>query len=239
MNCAGLRFRLHLMVLRGDQAFCFPGSDVFMLRLDFVRDEMSLCFAQDSDLMPEGKAAGEYVEKLDMIVVFGGLRDLRVIDSLVGFDVRTETWSELTAKGVSPPPRYNHCSCMPGREEILFFGGNETRALISMRNIYCLKCTRSGFIWSEVMLSVYPQARANASMNCVGHRILIFGGYPNTDPAVSNELFVYDLHTKSGRTTNVQPGTTYHTAAIVGEKMVVIGGLASMLSMLSVFRPGL
>ena len=260
MKIEEIRLSLHTMILIQDKVYCFPGisgRSLLMWTLDLVEEVAEQCDARRGELMPEGKAAGEYVEKLHMIVTFGGLRGPRVIDSLVGFDLRTETWSELTAKGSSPPPRYNHCSCMPGMEEILFFGGNETRALVPINTIYSLRCdSRVKFTWSQVVWNALPQARANATMNCIGQRIFVFGGYPDTNTNVSNELFVYDLDSEVGQAVNAQSpraggdvklssiklvgtarGTTYHTAAIVGEKLVIVGGSGSAISGLQIFSP--
>ena len=157
---------------------------------------------------------------------------------IMGFNVITHEWNEIEVKGGRPPPRRNHCSCLHGKSDIFFSGGNEETSLQPMREIFHLNCAGGKFVWNQVDWSPLPVARANSIMCCVGHRIYVYGGYPTSGMEQSELLYIYDLRDQAGvelpsslshqvhgyRVMGSFQHNTLHAAVATNNKIFVLGG---------------
>ena len=257
-----LTLKNHLMVLVNDGIYVFAGygqsrlpKRPLMWRFDVIEQSFDICQAAGEALIPVGQAAGEYLEELDMIVVYGGLRRMTPTSRVIGYSCRVNEWSVLKTKGHSRKRRFNHSSCRQGKSRILFYGGNETSFLRPCDDMFVLSCVGRQLNWSEVTCSPVPLARANASMCCTGDRIFIFGGFHESNGLLSDHLYTYSLKYEAGvefKGLKSKPAerklklrlrgqawrAARHTAIVSKGRVVLVGRHSQWQSLVYVISPG-
>ena len=214
------------------------GSDSRTWAFDLTLGAFELYETARDELVPRGDAAGEYVEALDEIVVYGGF-GTTAAKHLVALDLQSRVWRIPVTKGAPPPCRHSQSSCLHGIGDVYFFGGNEGEELHPHDDIFLLQCRPASYTWSQPLWILKPDAHANAIMGCARNRIFIFGGYSSSGSRKSNELFVGDINTHTGyrlipreiyrKNLPVQligsvPELANHSAVCTNDRLVVLGG---------------
>ncbi|KAL3630094.1 G protein alpha subunit [Castilleja foliolosa] len=123
------------------------------------------------------------------LLMYGGrggggpiMGDLWALKGLTREDVENETpgWTQLKLPGQAPSPRCGH-TIASGGPYLLLFGGHGTGGWLSRYDIYyndCVVLDRVSVQWKRLPTSNEPPAaRAYHSMNSVGSRYLLFGGF--------------------------------------------------------------
>lgn len=210
-----------------------------MWTFDLSRAIIDPFYSRCEELIPPSGSVGEYLEMLEMIILYGGQTSQGGVSTLVGYSVISNTWQRIEVKGGVPPPRHNHSSCMHGTDEIFFFGGNFDGSLVPVNHLFHLRSIKGKFLWNEVNWQPLPVARANSIMWCIGKRVFIFGGYPTNGTATSDHLYIYDLEANAGvefeglrKTSDALPvvlvgrsnSRTLHSSVVSNGKIYVLGG---------------
>lgn len=220
-------------------------------KLDLVMGSVESIETSDSSLTPALKYAAEYIEPLDEIVVFGGTDDTRQLSSRVlAFNLQTKKWRVPIVKGGTPPARRSHCSALHRKADIYFFGGN-SNGLEARSEVFLLHCAASAFTWSKPVWNMVVIGCADSTMNCMGSRLYIFGGYPGSTLKKSSALMLYDLEQDKGlrftgeNTNHVHEGVlsgsllplALHATVITQDKLLVLGGQGNTIDKIIVVSP--
>lgn len=128
--------------------------------------------------------------------------------------------------------RYSHSSSVC-RDSMFVFGGCTT-ASTTFNDLWRLDLGTRTWI-RPLATGTYPPPKACASMVCYSDSLILFGGWTHTSPyplhqawLIFNHLHIYNTNTNRWTqvgTTNTCPGMAGHTASMIGNKMVVFGGL--------------
>ncbi|CAA0814413.1 Galactose oxidase/kelch repeat superfamily protein [Striga hermonthica] len=121
------------------------------------------------------------------LLMYGGrggggpiMGDLWALKGLVKEDNETPGWTQLKLPGQAPSPRCGH-TIASGGPYLLLFGGHGTGGWLSRYDIYyndCVVLDRVSVQWKLLPTrNDPPAARAYHSMNSVGSRYLLFGGF--------------------------------------------------------------
>ena len=189
---------------------------------------------------PRSAATGEYVERLDVFVLFGGIAsDGLASNHLLHLHAETMEWIEPMTKGMMPAPRCEHCSCWAG-DSLYVFGGRD-RNMGYFGDIFICRERKGSWNWSFVR-DVHDGTLYGSSMTYTLGRIFIFGGTKeNSFSFATQNLYVYsprddDLHhvpAAAGHRANsakfVQCGalarsSRYHDMIRLGSRLLVTGG---------------
>ncbi|KAL6065611.1 Host cell factor 1 [Balamuthia mandrillaris] len=131
-----------------------------------------------------------------------------------------------TKKGCHPKARYSHTATTVGSK--IYFIGGEYIEPFRLNDIYCFDADTS--VWTKIEpkeQNAEVPFLARHTAVAIGHNILVYGGYDG----ISNfyDIFVFDTVENiwwqplvSG---DVPPPRSNHTAATVGNKMYIFGGL--------------
>ncbi|XXG64710.1 hypothetical protein AAC387_Pa05g2591 [Persea americana] len=121
------------------------------------------------------------------MLVFGGrggggpiMGDLWALKGLIEEENETPGWTQLKLPGTPPSPRCGH-TVTSGGHYLLLFGGHGTGGWLSRYDVYhndCIVLDRVSVQWKRLPTSDEPPpARAYHSMNTIGSRYLLFGGF--------------------------------------------------------------
>ncbi|KAL8538804.1 hypothetical protein ACS0TY_000712 [Phlomoides rotata] len=121
------------------------------------------------------------------LLIYGGrggggpiMGDLWALKGLIKEETETPGWTQLKLPGQAPSSRCGH-TVASGGPYLLLFGGHGTGGWLSRYDIYyndCIVLDRVSVQWKRMPTSNEPPAaRAYHSMNCVGSRYLLFGGF--------------------------------------------------------------
>lgn len=120
------------------------------------------------------------------LLVYGGrgaggqiMGDLWALKGLIEEENETPGWTQLKLPGQSPSPRCGH-TMTSGGHYLLLFGGHGIGGWLSRYDIYhneCIVLDRVSVQWKRLSASNEPPARAYHSLNCIGSRHLLFGGF--------------------------------------------------------------
>ena len=244
--------------LIGDKLYSFGRPvrthlNAAVLCFDVLLEQVEVCPCETPWEVPFDGYAGEYIETLGLVVLYGGVNRLgnAVSERIMGFNVTTYAWDEIEVKGGNPPPRRNHASCLHGKSDLFFSGGNADTSNWPSGEIFHLDCSGGRFVWSEVTWSISPLARANSTMCCVGHRVYIYGGYPTNGIIACDNLYIYDLQDETGvefsAASTHQSGdyrlsgnidqNTLHEAVAMNTKIIVLGGRTPAANMAMILSP--
>ncbi|KAL6551901.1 hypothetical protein OROGR_008055 [Orobanche gracilis] len=160
-------------------------SDVFVL------DTISLEWMElsVSGTIPPPRCGHSVTMIEKRLLIFGGrggggpiMGDLWALKGLIkeGEENEPPGWTQLKLPGQAPLPRCGH-TVASGGPNLLLFGGHGTGGWLSRYDIYyndCVVLDRVSVQWKRLPTSNDPPAaRAYHSMNCVGSRYLLFGGF--------------------------------------------------------------
>lgn len=146
---------------------------------------------------------------------------------------RNVCWEHCDASNIpSISRRYSHSSCVSG-DSMYVFGGCTT-ACTTFNDLWRLDLGTRSWI-RPLATGTYPPPKACASMVCFRENLILFGGWTHTSPYplhqawhIFNHLHIYNTNTNRWNqvvTSTCCPGMAGHTASMVGESMVVFGGL--------------
>lgn len=137
------------------------------------------------------KARGRHTTVFDRsrkkIYLFGGRfrpegasGSYQLFNDLWSFDVNTDTWTEIQAKGSTPSPRSNSYMVYDANnDQVILFGGNVSTSglrFIPLNDTYILSLDT--MTWTKVQTATAPKARLFHTM-MVDHkrnRVIVYGG---------------------------------------------------------------
>ncbi|CAN6297144.1 unnamed protein product [Urochloa humidicola] len=155
----------------------------------YIMDTMSLEWTElavtGSVPPPRCGHSATMIEK--RLLIFGGrggagpiMGDLWALKGITEEDNETPGWTQLKLPGQSPAPRCGH-SVTSGGPYLLLFGGHGTGGWLSRYDVYyneCIILDRVSVQWKRLPTSNEPPPpRAYHSMNSIGSRFLLFGGF--------------------------------------------------------------
>ncbi|CAH1105695.1 unnamed protein product [Psylliodes chrysocephalus] len=147
------------------------------------------------------------------------------------FDVR---WERITPIDMAPTisKRYSHTAVI--HDNSMFVFGGCTCAMTTFNDLWRLDLSKRKWI-RPLAMGTYPSPKACSSMIRHNDTLILFGGwaYPPSYPLYQswhlfNELHVYDIISNrwtSVTTENTPPPVAGHSVSIVGEWMIMFGGL--------------
>ncbi|KAG5900702.1 hypothetical protein JTB14_038220 [Gonioctena quinquepunctata] len=147
------------------------------------------------------------------------------------FDVR---WERLTPIDMAPTiqKRYSHTAVV--HDNSMFIFGGCTCAMTTYNDLWRLDLSKRQWI-RPLAMGNYPSPKACSSLIKHVDSLILFGGwaYPPSYPLYQswhlfNELHVYDIignRWTSITTLNTPPPVAGHSVSIVGEWMIIFGGL--------------
>ena len=217
-----------------------------LFRLDVQLLEWMKCDTRGE--APPGRSghAGEYLERLNMFVCFGGeiSGGINTRDNNVwALNMDGLAWIRPEVKGKKPSPRRGHSSCCVGNT-LFFYGGRNGNQSFDELNI--LHCSRANFWWSEPR--VYENKKlTDSSLAHIAGRLFVFGGYSQS-LVDQNEVFAIKLSNleiqtvspKLGEKGNYVRGSIEsfmgHAALVYNGKMIVIGGYGKEVQFIHVLK---
>ncbi|KAF9480612.1 galactose oxidase [Pholiota conissans] len=163
--------------------------------------------------------------------LFGGCDDKDSSKDIYCFDTETMQWTHPDTVGEQPPPCRAHTSTLYDRKLLIYGGG---LASVYYDAVYVLDTTTRR--WTKPKIAPGPRPAARRAHSAVHYKgkVWIFGG--GTGLTALNDVWTLDVSGGAGTSTRPmvweevvtegkKPGPRgYHTANLVGNMMVVIGG---------------
>ncbi|XP_060516603.1 F-box only protein 42 [Cylas formicarius] len=147
------------------------------------------------------------------------------------FDIK---WDRLTPVDMAPTitKRYSHTAVV--HENSMYIFGGCTCAMTTFNDLWRLDLSKRQWI-RPLTMGTYPSPKACSSLIKYKNSLVLFGGwtYPPSYPLYQswhlfNELHVYDIVANRWTcisTVNTPPPVAGHSASVVGEWMIIFGGL--------------
>ncbi|KAJ7166577.1 galactose oxidase [Mycena filopes] len=159
--------------------------------------------------------------------LFGGCDDKECSRDIFCFDTETMQWSRPDTVGETPPPSRAHTATLVDRKIVVYGGGQGSTYYDS---IYVLDTVTRRWTRPAVTGSTPPPRRAHTGVLYQG-KIWMFGG--GNGMTALNDVWTLDVSGIAGgklrweevQTAGRRPGHRgYHTANLVGNVMIVVGG---------------
>ncbi|BFZ65030.1 Kelch motif [Saitoella coloradoensis] len=162
--------------------------------------------------------------------VFGGCDQSTCFNKVEVFDGDTMSWGTPTLIGDPPPPCRAHTATLVNKTQIVVFGGGDGPRYNN--DVYTLDTSNHRWSKPEIAEGPVPSPRRahTACYRANKNEVIVFGGGDGIKAL--NDLWSLecgDIYAPM-RWTQLHPGGKrpisrgYHTANLVGEKMVVLGG---------------
>ena len=193
--------------------------------------------------------SGEFIEKREQVVVFGGYNVLSnsCLNDVVIFDLKKLAWQVPKVTGEKPSCRARQSSCML-RQTMFVYGGQNAihEAWDTLSDLHLLHCGRSMFTWSSPRLQGFrPVASFAATLSHIRGKLILYGGQNGGVPL--STLFIYDLRERVWERCGVEASDSYsvtgterknlaHTAVVVNETLMVLGGRGAPLALCRVLQ---
>lgn len=202
--------------------------------LDTAINDWTPCTVRGEEPIPRASMIGEYIEKFDLFVVFGGNSRGGALDDTHCLSINSLTWIPHTVKGIIPKARHEHCSCV-AKTTIFIFGGQNSRGS-TLGDLHLLKvCSRKHLVFSAVKSS-FLQVYGGTLTFLEGGKLLRLGGLKEAGELESSQIFDLKknkwsvLHNykedeyKDCRFSEYNNTHQYHRAIKWGKDVLVIGG---------------
>ncbi|KAJ8918194.1 hypothetical protein NQ315_014060 [Exocentrus adspersus] len=158
-------------------------------------------------------------------------RQRNLYRAIIDFDVR---WERITPADMAPTitKRYSHTAVV--HDNSMFVFGGCTCAMTTFNDLWRLDLSKRQWI-RPLAMGTYPSPKACSSLIKHKDSLVLFGGwaYPPSYPLYQswhlfNELHVYDIVANRWTcisTVNTPPPVAGHSVSILGDWMVIFGGL--------------
>lgn len=162
----------------------------------------------------------------DKIWFLGGVDGKICWRGVAWFDTETLCWSSVETYGERLPPLRAHTTTLVGSRLYIFGGGDGPTY---SNDVWTFDTVTHRFSRPNITSSVLPPPRRAHTTILYGHYLVVFGG--GNGQAALNDVWALDV-SDSSRLTWQEWATSgkvpqkkgYHTANLVGSKMIVFGG---------------
>ncbi|KAJ3432199.1 hypothetical protein M0812_21130 [Anaeramoeba flamelloides] len=206
---------------------------ILILKVSLLGDQTWEKITHLSKVIPPKRAAHSACISGNKMYIFGGYLYNNYFNDTYSFDFLTKTWTKINAKGNVPSGRrWNSCS-VDSSGRIWIFGGYQS--VDRFNDLFCFEPKKNKW-FGPVIPEKPPTPRYSHTSVIYDNKLWIFGGYNGQEQ--SNEIFYFDFETN----TWTDPLEIYgivpeeragHTAAVVGNKMLVFGGYNRTLNYMS------
>ncbi|KAL7543334.1 hypothetical protein ACHAXR_012657 [Thalassiosira sp. AJA248-18] len=151
--------------------------------------------------VPGGRSghSGCVLPQTSELVVFGGVKNGKWLNSVSILDTNRWRWSTLKAVGDAPPPRSYHSATALGSDispRVVIFGGNNGSKCFN--GVHVLEASGEGkkWVWSNPKCkgeAPSPRTGHNATLLNDGSTIVVYGGWdPNTEDENGDDMMFGD-----------------------------------------------
>eukprot|EP00026_Physarum_polycephalum_P010052 Phypoly_transcript_10200.p1 GENE.Phypoly_transcript_10200~~Phypoly_transcript_10200.p1 ORF type:complete len:314 (+),score=31.31 Phypoly_transcript_10200:352-1293(+) len=156
-----------------------------------------------------------------ILYMFGGYSDRTHLNDFYSFNFETNEWTKLSTEG-GPSPRRG-ASMVAYKDKLYLYGGSATRGAGAYDEIFSYDIANKKWTLERKGVGSYRHSAA-----IYNDTMYIFGG--DQAKGFSNHVLTYHFITKEFRYVQiptVPPALEAHCAAVLGDKMIVYGGLMS------------
>ena len=225
----------HSAVLLDDKILSYGGlyPDTFdqVWALDTCLFKFSRKGVRGRSPVPRRLHIAEFIERRKEMVVFGGkTRYHSPLNDLCVLDCEDFTWHFPRVTGQLPKKRFEHASTVVDTT-LYVYGGCSRKHVLG--DLHVIRCETGFYHWSSPRTyGIKPRKVSGASLSFVDGRILLYGGRSSH---AQSRLAILDLAKKrwyadSGEhsgdyiVTGERIANAQHSAVVVHEKVVVLGG---------------
>ena len=225
----------------GEEGRDLPLKGLF--RFNVLDEEVERCVTVGAEPGPAEGISGDYIESLDLFVVFGGRKAGGVCSNALYRLHEKRLWQVENALGVAPRERFGHSSCCVEKSsicaQIFMFGGaymdNDDKMFLN--DLHMLEYYNGAARWSEVqVLRNGPMARRRSTLSYYSGRLFLVGGSGATEnmPGIdlydfkSTKWYKFASSKSKGKYVlngNFVPRADHATIAL-NDRMLILGGVA-------------
>ena len=175
---------------------------------------------------PRGGHSACYLPQIQQLVLFGGSSEEGHNNELFYLSALNGKWSNMShlQNGEVPAPRYAHTMSVVLNKLVLFGGFDATNFF---GDVHVLDPNNQR--WKQMPINSLEKPAARYAHSCValGDKLVVFGGF-GANKQIYNDLWVLDVWNGNWVKPELQgeapPPRGYHTASLVGHKIVIYGG---------------